>query len=145
MAASMSALLGFFFVASSAAAAMTWPDWQYPHCGTSSAIQAAWTALPTLLAPMPSMVVIFLPAAALAGRRQQRVVAPPRCTVQAPHSAMPQPYLVPVRFRWSRNTHNSGVSGSASACMVLPLITREIIAAFLSEGNADNLGRTAGL
>src|SRR3979490_1409315 len=43
---------------------MICPDWQYPHCGTSCRIHAACTALPARVAPIPSMVVTFLPAAA---------------------------------------------------------------------------------
>ena len=50
----------------------------------------------------------------LTGNTQERVARPLTCTVQAPHWAMPQPYLVPVRPRVSRSTHNSGVPGSAS-------------------------------
>ena len=36
------------------------------------------------------------------------------CTVQAPHWATPQPYLVPVSPCASRITHSSGVSGGPS-------------------------------
>ena len=43
------------------------------------------------------MVVICLPAASLTGTAQERIATPSICTVQAPHCAMPQPYLVPVR------------------------------------------------
>ena len=42
------------------------------------------------------MVVMDLPSTALNGNTQERVAAPSMCTVQAPHSAMPQPNLVPV-------------------------------------------------
>jgi hypothetical protein len=44
-------------------------------------------------------------------------------TVQAPHSPMPQPNLVPVNSTSSRRTQRSGVSGSTplSVCSV-PLI-----------------------
>src|SRR6266849_2279535 len=76
---------------------------------------------------MPSMVVILLPAAALNGVEQDRAGCPFTCTVQAPHSAMPQPYLVPVMPRWSRRTHRRGVSGSASTDMGLPLTFSVII------------------
>ena len=47
------------------------------------------------------------------GRTHERTGSPSMCTVQAPHCAMPQPYLVPVSASCSRNTHSSGVSGSA--------------------------------
>jgi hypothetical protein len=59
--------------------------------------------------------VIFLAPTALTGTEQERVATPSRCTVQAPHWAMPQPYFVPVNPIVSRNTHNSGVRGSTSA------------------------------
>ena len=48
------------------------------------------------------------------GVRQDRVGTPFTCTVQAPHWAMPQPNLVPVRLSVSRNTHNNGVSDSTT-------------------------------
>ena len=60
------------------------------------------------------MVVIFLPTAALTGNEQERVATPSTCTVQAPHCAMPQPYLVPVRPTFSRIAQSSGVFGSTS-------------------------------
>ena len=52
---------------------------------------------------------------------------PSMWTVQAPHCAMPQPYFVPVRPIVSRNTHNSGVSGSASTVCDCPLTVRRAI------------------
>jgi len=58
----------------------------------------------------PSMVVMNFPSTARSGSTQERVAAPSMCTMQAPHNAMPQPNLVPVIPRWSRSTHNSGVS-----------------------------------
>jgi hypothetical protein len=58
------------------------------------------------------MVVIFLPSTALSGTEHERMAIPSTWTVQAPHWAMPQPYLVPVSPIVSRNTQSSGVSGS---------------------------------
>src|SRR5262249_53493459 len=52
---------------------------------------------------------------------QDRVAAPSIWTVQAPHSATPQPNFVPVMPSTSRNTHSSGVSPSTSTSWVLPL------------------------
>ena len=46
-----------------------------------------------------------------AGRAQPRRSM---CTVQAPHWARPQPYLVPVRLSWSRSTHSRGVPSSTA-------------------------------
>src|SRR6201996_6319238 len=67
------------------------------------------------------MVVILVPTAPLTGNEQERVATPSICTVQAPHCAMPQPYLVPVRPSVSRKTQSKGVRGSAFACSDLPL------------------------
>src|SRR5260221_7831139 len=47
---------------------------------------------------------------------------PSRFTVHAPHSATPQPNLVPFMPRRSRKTHKSGMSGSASTTWELPLM-----------------------
>src|SRR5438445_3275979 len=70
------------------------------------------------------MVVICLPAASLTEMPQERIATPSIWTVQAPHCAMPQPYLVPVSPTFSRIAHNSGVSGSTSTSIVLPLMVR---------------------
>jgi hypothetical protein len=40
--------------------------------------------------------------------------------MQAPHKALPHPYLVPVNPAMSRIAHNSGIWGSASSDMALP-------------------------
>lgn len=52
---------------------------------------------------------------------------PSTCTVQAPHCPIPQPNLVPVSLRCSRNTQSSGVAGSVSTSVVTPLTVNEII------------------
>ena len=70
------------------------------------------------------MVVIFLPMASPSCTLQERTGAPSICTVQAPHCAMPQPYFVPVRPRFSRGTQSSGVSASASTSKLFPLTER---------------------
>src|SRR5260221_1099248 len=110
---------------------MIWPDWQWPLCGTSFSPHGDCNALPSLVWPTPSMVVIFLPTAAESGVEQDRAGWPFTCTVQAPHNAMPQPYLVPVMLRWSRRTQRRGVSGSASTDTPLPLTFRVVIWKFL--------------
>ena len=61
-------------------------------------------------AARPSIVTTFLPAARRTGVTHDRTASPSRWTVQAPHRAMPQPNLVPVRPSVSRMTHSSGVS-----------------------------------
>src|SRR2546428_14131356 len=85
------------------------------------------------------MVVIFLPTAALTGITQERIALPSMCTVQAPHCAMPQPYLVPVRPTCSRIAHSRGVPGSTSTSLVLPLIVRRAIASPPPEYCAGNI------
>src|SRR5258708_27727448 len=119
MASSMSVSVGLGFFESSATADMICPDWQYPHCGTSSSIQACWTGwLPS--DESPSMVVIFLPATLEIAVTQERVASPLMCTVHAPQSAMPQPNFVPVMFRVSRSTQSRGMSGLTSTDWALP-------------------------
>src|SRR6266849_10220637 len=119
MASSMSASVGLGFLESRATADMICPDWQYPHCGTSSSSQASCTGwLPST--ESPSMVVTFLPATLEIAVMQERVASPLICTVQAPQSAMPQPNFVPVMFRVSRSTQSSGMSGLTSTDWGLP-------------------------
>src|SRR5438046_4364052 len=96
IAASMSASLGFGLAASNAVADMIWPDWQYPHCGTSSSIHACWIFLPAAVAPMASIVVVRLPVTAETGVVHERTGLPSTWIVHAPHNARPQPNLVPV-------------------------------------------------
>ena len=59
IASSISRSLGLGVVASNPAACMIWPLWQYPHWGTARLRHAATTRRPIVVAPMPSMVVIF--------------------------------------------------------------------------------------
>src|SRR5437870_12340789 len=73
------------------------------------------------------MVVILPSPTALTGTEHERIGTPLTCTVQAPHCAMPQPYLVPVRPTFSRNTHSSGVLGSTSTVWDCPLTVRRAI------------------
>ena len=51
------------------------------------------------------MVMIEAPSTVPTATTQERIASPLTCTVQAPHCAMPQPNLVPVRPNSSRNTH----------------------------------------
>src|SRR2546427_4902845 len=66
------------------------------------------------------MVVIFLPAAAATGSTQERTALPSRCTVHAPHWAIPQPYFTPVIPHRSRSAQSSGISSGASTSRVWP-------------------------
>jgi hypothetical protein len=120
IAPSMSTSLGFPLVASSALADMIWPDWQYPHCGTSSASQAAWIFLPAGVLPMASMVTIRFPTAEETGVTQDRVGCPSTWMVQAPHRPMPQPNLVPVMLSTSRSVHSNGMSSGISRSRGFP-------------------------
>src|SRR5262249_52002661 len=116
----MSASDGFAFRASKAAADMIWPDWQYPHCGTSASIQARWMGW-LASAERPSMVVMFLPATDDIAAPHERVATPLIWTVQAPQSCTPQPNFVPVRPSVSRKTHNSGICAGTSTLCRFPL------------------------
>src|SRR5271157_3268385 len=119
MASSISASVGFGFLASNATADMICPDWQYPHCGTSSSIHAFWTGWEPS-AERPSMVVIFFPATLETAVMHERAGSPSMCTVQAPHSATPQPNFVPVIFSVSRSTHSRGIWGSTLTVVAFP-------------------------
>src|SRR2546426_6458178 len=85
------------------------------------------------------MVVIRLPTATLTGVTQERTALPSRCTVHAPHSATPQPYLVPVRPTCSRIAHSSGVPGSTLTSLVLPLIVKRAMALPSPDRSAENI------
>src|SRR5579864_9769293 len=67
------------------------------------------------------MVVTLRAPTALTGVTHERTGSPARCTVQAPHRALPQPYFVPVSPSLSRSTHSSGMSPSTSTERSLPL------------------------
>src|SRR5262249_7092146 len=83
--------------------------------------QAFWIFAPAVVLPIASIVVIAeLPMLSM-GVMQERVAAPSICTVQAPHSAMPQPNFVPVMPSTSRNTQSNGVSPSTSTACWVPL------------------------
>src|SRR5437016_14516124 len=73
------------------------------------------------------MVVTSLPAARDTGATQDLTASPLRWTVQAPHCAMPQPYLVPVKPRLSRKTQSRGVEGSTSRFTRSRFTLKEII------------------
>src|ERR1700755_2690663 len=113
--------VGFGVFESRAVATKIWPDWHQPHCTTSSSLHAACTALPALVSS-PSMVVICLPSRLAAGVTHARVGLPSTSTVHAPHAATPQPNLVPVSFRASREYQSSGMSAAPSYSTCLPLM-----------------------
>src|SRR6202790_854678 len=123
----MSVSLGLGFFSRSAVADMICPDWQYPHCTTSRSTHAFCTAF-AARDDKPSIVVTWRLATAETGAEHERNGWPSTWTVQAPHCAMPQPYLVPVRPIFSRIAQSTGASGSTSTSIVLPLIVRFAIA-----------------
>src|SRR5215813_13658307 len=134
MAESMSSSVGLEVLASNAAADMICPDWQYPHCGTCSAIQAfcnGWLES----GDRPSIVVTRLPLMSDTCTLHERSGSPSMCTVHAPHCAMPHPNFVPVSLRCSRMTQSSGVSGSASTLTVLSLTVNAMAAMRSSIGD----------
>ena len=88
--------------------------------------------MPAGVSPIASMVVIALPAPALIGVTQDRIGCPSRCTVQAPHSAIPHPNFVPVMPSTSRSTHKSGMSTGTSTSRVAPLIVTWVISPALA-------------
>src|SRR5215470_12861844 len=120
--------VGLETILKSATAVMIWPLWQYPHWTTSVETQASWTARPTRSVPIASIVTIGREPTTDTGSTHERVGTPPTCTVQAPHAAMPQPYLVPVIFKPSRSTQRSGVPGSAVTSVGRPFIVSVYVA-----------------
>src|SRR5713226_3874919 len=67
------------------------------------------------------MVVTSLPAARDTGATHDRTARPSRCTVQAPHWAMPHPNFTPVMPSRSRSAQRSGMSSGASTSRTSPL------------------------
>jgi hypothetical protein len=61
IAESISESVGLGVLLSSAAAVMICPDWQYPHCGTSTSSHACCTTC-VPFGDKPSIVVTLLPA-----------------------------------------------------------------------------------
>src|SRR5258707_15775948 len=82
---------------------------------------------PVGVLPTASMVVMGRSPILPIGGTQERTALSSRCTVQAPHCAMPQPNFVPVRPIKSLKTHKSGIFGGASTDRVSPLILRAIM------------------
>src|SRR5512143_1474203 len=119
-AASMSPSVGCGFAFRSATAARICPDWQKPHCTTSSSAHAFCTGRsPARL--RPSIVVMDFPTTDAAGLTHERTGSPSTSTVQAPHCAMPHPNLVPVSPSASRSAQRSGVSSGIATSWTLPL------------------------
>ena len=73
---------------------------------------------------------------------QARTAVPSRCTVQAPHRAMPQPNLVPVRPSSSRRNQSSGMSGSPSKRCSTPFTVNVTMSLVLSSRSLKDLRST---
>src|SRR5262249_49444448 len=69
----------------------------------------------------PSIVLTERPLASLMAMAQEREASPSMWTVQAPHSATPQPNFVPVSPSSSRRYQSSGIEGSPSNDCSWPL------------------------
>ena len=82
------------------------------------------------------MVVISAPLTCFIGVVQERMAAPFWCTVQAPHSDMPQPNFVPVSCATSRKYQSSGMSGSPSNVFSLPFTLKRIMGSSIKYGRA---------
>src|ERR1700736_1697866 len=78
------------------------------------------------------MVVTDRPETSFTAVVQARAASPSICTVQAPHSATPQPYFVPVSPNSSRRYQSNGIDGSPSKDCSWPL-TRNVTMACLSD------------
>src|SRR5438309_594756 len=78
------------------------------------------------------MVITERPETSFTAVMQARVVSPSIWTVQAPHSATPQPYFVPVSPNSSRRYQSNGIDGSPSKDCSWPL-TRNLTMACLSD------------
>src|SRR5216683_1905499 len=67
------------------------------------------------------MVITERPLTSFTAVMQARAASPSTWTVQAPHSATPQPYFVPMSPSSSRKYQSSGVDGSPSNDCSWPL------------------------
>ncbi len=69
-------------------------------------------------------MVVTGPVTWSAATEQARTARPSTWTVQAPHTPIPHPYLVPVKPRKSRSTHSSGIPAGRSTVRSSPLTLR---------------------
>src|SRR5262245_14071947 len=66
------------------------------------------------------VTILSVAFTSLTRMEQERCTSPLTCTAQAPHWAMPQPYLVPVRPACSRKAQSRGVLPSTFTSTVFP-------------------------
>ena len=107
MARRISSRVASGFSSKRALALMMNPGVQNPHWSAWFSRTASCTGSSFPSQPTPSMVTTFRPSTAGAGTRQAVTALPSIITVQAPHSPIPQPSLVPVRRRSSLSISKS--------------------------------------
>jgi hypothetical protein len=105
---------------------MIWPVWQQPHWATFSSREAACSRR-SPQCKRPSMLATLRPLATVTGVWQASAGAPSRCTVQAPHWAMPQPNQVPVKPSSSPRYRSSGISVSPSKRRSVPFMSGAVV------------------
>src|SRR5256885_16047777 len=88
----------------------------------------------------PSIVVTCAPSFITASVRHEFTLRPSTRTVQAPHWPWSQPFLLPVRSRWSRSASSSVVQGASVSVRSAPF-TRSLMVILPEAG--DSLARAA--
>src|SRR5688572_29143143 len=129
-----------------ATAAMIWPGWQKPHCGTSRSIQACCIGCSVSPSASPSIVVISSDSEMSPTVTEYGLKALPLMwDVQALQTLIPQPYLGPVIPSRSRITQSRRTSSSVSTETRSPLSVKVWVGmACSSVGVLQAVGRRRG-
>ena len=122
--ASMSASVGFFVRLSESTAAMIWPGWQKPHCGTSMSSQPCCTGCNVPPLARPSIVVTFLPRTAETLVTQVCTALPSTGQVRALQTLGPPPCLEPLMPSLPRRTQSSAMPSGASTLTAVSLTVK---------------------
>src|SRR5208282_2567430 len=120
----ISCSLGLGFLSSRALAESNMPGAQKPHCTAAVWMKACCRGWRCVGSPRPSMVRMSLPSALIARYRQALTGSPSSSTVQAPHSPVLQPSLVPVKPILSRMASSSRSLASTDTRCSSPLTLR---------------------
>jgi hypothetical protein len=104
---------------------------QKPHCTAAFFKNAICMGCSSFPFASPSMVVISLPSTVAAKVRQDRTGSPFNKTVQAPHSPIPQPYLLPVNYKSFLMTLIKRSFGFTDKLLFLPLMVNSIFSSFI--------------
>ena len=83
-------------------------------------MKACWSRFGRPSRDRPARVVTDRPTALEAGVTHERTGSPLISTVQVPHWALPQPYLVPLTAKSCVNTASKEVLGSVGVCTGCP-------------------------